>query len=546
MASGPGTEQYGPAPPLPGGRTVAVSVHRRRAPDVSMFVALWDTTTPHRGLPQDSRRLGPALGPQVLPRRHDPRHGHQGHRPRSRDRIDPAPEGFDPSLGSRHGPGAETIPRGGSRRPVARFSPDGKLLAAAVTDGTVRFYDLGTGLERMPCLGPEPASAASRRRLSRPSAAQGAALPGFLARWVDPRGGAQRPGGSGQATSSLARPHPPVGRRRGAGSCTDIPAHQEWVASLAFSPDGKTLASTGAEPVVRLWDVATGREAFPQSGHRSAVSKLVVSPADGTVFTGGSDGTIRQWDPSSGRELGLIARVRGPIEGWPCADGKTLLVSVMEYEPRSVAWIGIFSVAERREIRRLAGVREREHSEHVAYSPDGKTIASEGQVWNAGSGEVLVTLRHQDPKKDRFLSYCPIDYTPDERATHHGGARRGSDLGFRRRPGAATGGSVVQPPPSCHTLARRPIPGYARRRRRISRPIGQNAHRRLGAVLGPGGRAAQVAGRVDPLPALLPRRSIPGHRPLVIEDGPAGRWCGASGTSPRAACCGSSRGTAGR
>ena len=83
-----------------------------------------------------------------------------------------------------------------------------------------------------------------------------------------------------------------------------IPAHQQWVASLSFSPDGQTLASTGAEEVIRLWDVATGREVVEQLGHRSAILALVVSPADGTVFTGGYDGTIRQWDPASGRELG--------------------------------------------------------------------------------------------------------------------------------------------------------------------------------------------------------------------------------------------------
>ena len=50
--------------------------------------------------------------------------------------------------------------------------------------------------------------------------------------------------------------------------------------SLSFSPDGRTLASTGPEPMIRLWDVADGREVFPQSGHRSGIRNLVVSPAD--------------------------------------------------------------------------------------------------------------------------------------------------------------------------------------------------------------------------------------------------------------------------
>jgi WD40 repeat protein len=106
-----------------------------------------------------------------------------------------------------------------------------------------------------------------------------------------------------------------------------IPAHQQWVHSLCFSPDGKTLASTGVGPVIGLWDVATGQEAFPQSGHQSYVRALVVSPADGTVFTGSYDGTIRRWDPRSGQHLEIIARFTTPADALPIApDSKTLLV----------------------------------------------------------------------------------------------------------------------------------------------------------------------------------------------------------------------------
>jgi WD40 repeat protein len=289
------------------------------------------------------------------------------------------------------------------------FAPDGKRLAAVI-DGTIRFCDLTTGQEHTPRLAPE---------LVRPPGGEVKAVPirpgaiGCLA--FAPDGSILAAGESrvnlgdfSLATVSLWD----VARGR---ELHRIPAHRQWVASLSFSPDGKTLASTGAEPVIRLWDVATGRGVFPQSGHRSAVRSLAVSPADGTVFTGGDDGTIRHWDPVSGRESGLIVPISGPVEALAVApDGKILLVrGPIEPQPQQAGWIVLWSVAEHREIRRLARIRERGVPPYVTYSPDGKSVASAGRIWDASSGETLVTLRHQDPQNDDFWSFCPIFYTPD-------------------------------------------------------------------------------------------------------------------------------------
>src|SRR5262249_32208902 len=164
------------------------------------------------------------------------------------------------------------------------FSPDGKRLAVAVSDGTVRLYDLTTGQERMPRPIPGPAKLpadGSEAVPGRPRAIgclefspDGTILAGGDAYFQDFSISAIH-------LWDVARGHE---RHR-------IPAHQQWVVWLSFAPDGKTLASAGAEPVIGLWDVATGREAFAPSGHRSAIGSLAVSPVDGTVFTGGDDGT---------------------------------------------------------------------------------------------------------------------------------------------------------------------------------------------------------------------------------------------------------------
>src|SRR5262249_60191754 len=70
------------------------------------------------------------------------------------------------------------------------------------------------------------------------------------------------------------------------------------VNSLAFSPDGKVLASGGWDDTVRLWDVATGKELRKIDAHKAMVGRVVFS-ADGKVLAsrGGLDRTVPLGDP---------------------------------------------------------------------------------------------------------------------------------------------------------------------------------------------------------------------------------------------------------
>src|SRR5437660_123306 len=73
--------------------------------------------------------------------------------------------------------------------------------------------------------------------------------------------------------------------------------HSDSVQCVAWSPDGKTLASARRDTTVRLWDPATGKEILSCAGHKDAVWSVSWSP-DGKILASASrDDSVRLWDP---------------------------------------------------------------------------------------------------------------------------------------------------------------------------------------------------------------------------------------------------------
>jgi WD40 repeat protein len=87
----------------------------------------------------------------------------------------------------------------------------------------------------------------------------------------------------------------------------------KWVYSVAFSPDGKMLASSGSAHTVSIWDVQSGQCLNTLQGHTALVWSVAFSPDGQTIASGSTDETIKFWDVLTGECLKTLKN--RPYEG---------------------------------------------------------------------------------------------------------------------------------------------------------------------------------------------------------------------------------------
>jgi WD40 repeat protein/serine/threonine protein kinase len=279
------------------------------------------------------------------------------------------------------------------------FSPDGKWLATAEAEG-VKVWDAATGRK---ALDPKDYSGYARSLAFSPDSKYLAASQGssHLKTWITATGMPLfihhgNSGGNGVAFSPDGRrlvfcsgwgPHvwdAVTGKR--IASLPIGPHH-----TLAYSKDGKYLATCGSDRTIKIWDAASSTLLRTLEGHEGDIGGLAFHPDGRRLASAGLDNAVKIWDVETGRELHNSTQTAAIHCLAYSPDGKQLAGVLADGESR------VWDAETGKEVQALPG----HGALWLGYSPDGRLLATGEMggtvtIWDARTGKEVRTLKGHD------------------------------------------------------------------------------------------------------------------------------------------------------
>jgi small GTP-binding protein len=189
----------------------------------------------------------------------------------------------------------------------------------------------------------------------------------------------------GQRTSEVVRPELPPGVKL----LRTLEGHQGSVNSVAFDPQGGTLASGGDDDTVKLWEARSGK-LLNHELHHIGVYSVTFDPQDGTLASGSYDHTVKLWEARSGKLHRTLKRHQGSVTSVAFNPQDGTLASSSQDNT-----VNLWKARSGKLLRTLEAHQDMVYS--VAFDPQGATLASGSvdttvKLWEARSGKLLRTL----------------------------------------------------------------------------------------------------------------------------------------------------------